>query len=65
MICVYPGHEAGDYERAKLTEYLSALRPQEFNVLRQEFLNASPGAPVCFVIQKQASAANDCSVQSV
>ena len=53
VICVYPGHEAGDYERAKLTEYLSALRPQESNVLHHRFLNAGPGAPECFIIQKQ------------
>ncbi len=52
-ICAYPGHAAGDEERAALTAYLSSLRPQEYNVLHQRFLNAGPGAPECFVIQKE------------
>lgn len=52
-ICAYPGHAAGDEERAALTEFLGTLRPQEYNVLHQRFLNAGPGAPECFVIQKQ------------
>lgn len=52
-ICAYPGHEAGDVERHALQDYLSALRPQAFNVLHQRFLNAGPGAPECFIIQKQ------------
>lgn len=52
-ICAYPGHEAGDRERAALVDWLSALRPQEYNVLHHRFLNAGPGAPECFVIQRQ------------
>ena len=52
-ICAYPGHAAGDEERAALTAFLSSLRPQEHNVLHQHFLNAGPGAPECFVIQRQ------------
>lgn len=52
-ICAYPGHAAGDEERAALGEFLSALRPQEYNVLHQHFLNAGPGSPECFVIQRQ------------
>ena len=52
-ICAYPGHAAGDYERAQLMEFLSALRPQEYNVLHHRFLNAGPGAPECFIIQRQ------------
>lgn len=51
-VCAYPGHEAGDVERRQLTEFLSSLRPQEFNVLHQKFLNAGPNAPECFVIQR-------------
>lgn len=51
-ICVYPGHEAGDYERKQLTEYLCTLRPQEFNVLHHRFINAGLGAPECYLIQK-------------
>lgn len=52
-ICAYPGHAAGDEERLALIDWLSALRPQEYNVLHQRFLNAGAGAPECFVIQKQ------------
>lgn len=52
-ICAYPGHAAGDEERAALMDFLSALRPQEYNVLHNRFLNAGPGAPECFIIQKQ------------
>ena len=53
VICVYPGHAEGDRERERLGEYLASLRPQAFNVLHQRFLNAGPGAPECFIIQKQ------------
>ena len=53
VICAYPGHKEGDRERAALTDFLSALPPQQFNVLHQKFLNAGPGAPECFAVQKQ------------
>lgn len=52
-VCAYPGHEAGDRERQALMDWLSTLRPQAFNVLHHRFLNAGPGAPECFVIQRQ------------
>ncbi len=52
-VCAYPGHAAGDRERFALMDWLSTLRPQEYNVLHHRFLNAGPGAPECFVIQKQ------------
>ena len=52
-VCAYPGHDEGDRERFALMDWLSTLRPQEFNVLHHRFLNAGPGAPECFVIQKQ------------
>lgn len=52
-VCAYPGHAEGDRECHALAEWLSALRPQEFNVLHSRFLNAGPGAPECFIIQKQ------------
>jgi len=52
-ICAYPGHEEGDRERFALMDWLATLRPQEYNVLHHRFLNAGPGAPECFVIQKQ------------
>ena len=45
-------HAAGDEERRRLMDFLAALRPQEFNVLHHRFLNAGPGAPECFVIQR-------------
>lgn len=51
-ICAYPGHDAGDEERRCLMDFLAALRPQAFNVLHHRFLNAGPGAPECFLIQK-------------
>lgn len=53
LLCVYPGHAEGDRERAALTRYFAELPPQRFNVLHQQFINAGPGAPECFVIQKQ------------
>lgn len=52
VICAYPGHAEGDRERAELTALLSGLPGRQYNVLHQHFLNASPGAPECFVIQK-------------
>lgn len=52
LICVYPGHEEGAREREALIDLLSSLPPQRYNVLRQTFLNAGPGAPECLVIQK-------------
>lgn len=48
-----PIRTAGDEERAALMAYLSALRPQEYNVLHHRFLNAGAGAPECFVVQRQ------------
>ena len=53
VVCVYPGHPEGDRERQALTALLAELPPQRFNVLHQRFLNAGPGAPECFVTQKQ------------
>lgn len=52
-VCAYPGHAAGDEERMALMDFLAALRPQEYNVVHHRFLNAGPGAPECFVIQRQ------------
>lgn len=52
-VCAYPGHAEGDRERFALMDWLATLRPQEFNVLQHRFLNAGPGAPECFVIQRQ------------
>ncbi len=56
VICAYPGHPEGDRERSELTSFLSSLDNRTYNVLRQHFLNAGPGAPECFVIQKNEQA---------
>ena len=53
IICCYPGHAEGDRERENLMDMLSQLPPQQYNVLWHKFLNAGPGAPECFVIQRQ------------
>lgn len=52
VICAYPGHAEGDRERKELSGLLSRLSNREYNVLRQQFLNAGIGAPECFVVQK-------------
>ena len=54
VICAYPGHAEGSRELTGLLELLSQLSNRTWNVLHQRFLNASPGAPECFVIQKMA-----------
>ena len=55
VICAYPGHAEGDRERQSLTRLLSSLDNRLYNVLRQHFLNAGPGAPECFVVQNNLS----------
>lgn len=52
VICAYPGHAEGERERRELIRLLGGLDNREYNVLRQQFLNAGAGAPECFVIQK-------------
>ena len=51
-ICAYPGHEEGRRELEMLAGLLSGLSNRVYNVLRQSFLNAGPGAPECFIVQK-------------
>lgn len=53
LLCAYPGHAEGDRERAEVINFLASLPPQQYNVLHQRFLNAGPGAPENFVIQRQ------------
>lgn len=53
LLCAYPGHAEGDRERAEVMKFLASLPPQQYNVLHQRFLNAGPGAPENFIIQKQ------------
>ena len=58
VICAYPGHPEGERERQALTALLSTLPPQQYNVLWHRFLNAGPGAPECFIVQKQRGPSN-------
>ena len=53
LLCAYPGHAEGDRERSEVKDFLASLPPQQYNVLHQKFLNAGPGAPENFIIQKQ------------
>lgn len=53
VLCAYPGHKEGDRERSEVMKFLASLPPQQYNVLHQRFLNAGPGAPENFIIQKQ------------
>jgi len=53
VLCAYPGHGEGERERQELTSFLGALDNRQYNVLDQRFLNAGPGAPECFVVQKE------------
>ena len=39
-------------ELEMLAGLLSGLSNRVYNVLRQSFLNAGPGAPECFIVQK-------------
>ena len=52
VLCAYPGHPEGERERSELTAFLSGLSNREYNVLQHRFLNAGPGSPECFVVQK-------------
>ena len=51
-VCAYPGHDEGRRELEMLAGLLSGLSNRVYNVLRQSFLNAGPGAPECFIVQK-------------
>ena len=53
LVCCYPGHAEGQRELDALRDLFSAVPPQAFNILEHRFLNAGPGAPVCFVAEKQ------------
>lgn len=52
VLCAYPGHAEGDRERQELISLFSSLSNKTFNVLHQRFLNASPGSPECFAVQR-------------
>ena len=51
-VCVYPGHEEGERERAALLQAVSALDVRRFNALHHRFVNATQGAPELYLIQK-------------
>ncbi len=53
VVCCYPGHGEGARELKALEELFASLPPQRFNCLEHVFLNAGPGAPRCFAVQKQ------------
>ncbi len=53
LTCCYPGHPAGQRELDALDSLFRAVPPQAFNILRHDFVNAGPGAPVCFAAEKQ------------
>ena len=48
--------EEGGRELEALERFFTGLSPREFNVLQHTFLNAGPGAPVCFAVQKMRTA---------
>ena len=52
VLCAYPGHTEGARECKEIQALFSALPNHAFNVLHQRFLNASAGAPECFVVQR-------------
>lgn len=52
-ICAYPGHGEGNRELQELIAFLSSIPPQAFNALHQQFINAGPGSPECFILQRQ------------
>ena len=53
LVCCYPGHAEGQRELDALRDLFTAVPPQAFNILEHRFLNAGPGAPVCFAAEKQ------------
>ncbi len=55
LCCCYPGHTEGQRELDALREIFASVPPQAFNILEHCFVNAGPGAPVCFAAEKQVS----------
>ena len=55
LVCCYPGHEEGQRELDALRNLFAAVPPQAFNILEHRFVNAGPGAPVCFAAEKQTT----------
>ena len=53
LTCCYPGHAEGQRELDALRQAFAGVPPQAFNILEHRFVNAGPGAPVCFAAEKQ------------
>ena len=53
LVCCYPGHAEGQRELDALRQAFAGVPPQAFNILEHRFVNAGPGAPVCFAAEKQ------------
>lgn len=51
-VCIYPGHEEGDRERAALAEAVAALDVRVFNALHHRFVNARRDTPELYLIQR-------------
>ena len=59
LCCCYPGHAEGQRELDALRGLFAAVPPQAFNILEHRFVNAGPGAPVCFAAEKQGAEMED------
>ena len=57
LVCCYPGHAEGQRELDALRKLFASVPPQAFNILEHRFVNAGPGAPVCFAAEKQIGSA--------
>jgi len=53
-ITVYPGHQGGDSEEGAVSHWCSCLDQRSFHSWRMGQVNALPGAPYFFMIQKAA-----------
>jgi len=51
-ITVYPGHDGGDNEEQAISQWSAALDQRSFYAWRMGQVNAAPGAPYFFLVQK-------------
>lgn len=54
-ICVYPGHEEGERERAALIEWAAALDPKRFDVVLKTYLNQPKNPPCLIAVLKKGA----------
>ncbi|MCR5756966.1 MAG: class I SAM-dependent methyltransferase [Selenomonas sp.] len=52
VIVVYPGHEAGAQEAARLEEFLGTLAKKKYTAGRYRLMNHSLSAPYAYVVEK-------------